>query len=220
MGNSVKIGVFITVLFFCYICQAQNDSITRKTESHYKLKLSSNSSVIYPGISTGIEIPVHYITEPELIRKSEKRAFFKTRFVSANLSWYHHPEFHDNLYFTVEWIMRRTRSGGFTSEFSGGPGYSRTYLAGTIYTVNESGDISVIKNAGYNYALVTIGGGLGYDFSVKRKIPVSVFSKINMLSMFPYNSTIYFRPVLEIGIRYASVCANGIRRKGSVLYPK
>jgi hypothetical protein len=25
---------------------------------------------------------------------------------------------------------------------------------------------------------------------------------MNIISMFPYNSTIYFRPVLELGIRY------------------
>jgi hypothetical protein len=88
------------------------------------------------------------------------------------------------------------------SEFSFGPGFSRTFLGGTTYKVDDIGNISVIKLAGYNYALITIGGGFGYDFSMKKKLPFSAFAKMNLISMFPYNSTIYFRPVLELGIRF------------------
>ena len=83
-----------------------------------------------------------------------------------------------------------------------GPGFSRTFLGGTTYRVDDRGNISVVKLAGYNYALITIGGGLGYDFTAKKQLPVSGFAKMNLILMFPYNSTLYFRPVLEIGIRY------------------
>jgi hypothetical protein len=98
--------------------------------------------------------------------------------------------------------MRRTNNKGFISEFSFGPGFSRTFLGGTTYKVDDNGNISVIKLAGYNYALITIGGGFGYDFSLKKQLPFSTFTKMNLISMFPYNSTVYFRPVLELGIRY------------------
>ena len=126
----------------------------------------------------------------------------KNRFISGNLNWYHHPDFHDNLYLTAEWLMRRTRNTGFVSEFSAGPGFSRTFLGGTTYKVDDQGNISVVKWAGYNYALITIGGGLGYDLTVKKQLPVMAIAKMNLIVMFPYNSTMYFRPVLEIGIRY------------------
>jgi hypothetical protein len=138
------------------------------------------------------------------VLKNQKivRYFTKGRFISGNLNWYHHPDFHDNLYLTAEWVMRRTRFTGFISEFSVGPGFSRTFLGGTTYKVDDNGNVSVIKLAGYNYALITIGGGFGYDFSMKKQLPFSAVAKMNLISMFPYNSTIYFRPVLELGIRY------------------
>ena len=198
----LKPGIFILFLFSFLICQAQNDSINNLQVRRINLKLSSNSSVIYPGISAGIEFPVFQIRNQTWIVKSVSRSFYRSRYISGNISWYHHPEFHDNLYLTAEWIMRRTRSGGFISEFSCGPGYSRTFLSGTTYKVRDNGAVTIIKNAGYSYALITLGGGFGYDLSMKKKIPVSVFSKMNLISMFPYNSTLYFRPVLEIGIRY------------------
>jgi hypothetical protein len=199
----LKTGFLISFVLFNLMCTAQTDSLPALPDSHFNIQLSSNSSIIYPGISTGIEFPVLRQKNPLLIYKSATRSFFRERFISGNISWYHHPEFHDNVYLTVEWIMRRTRSGGFISEFSAGPGFSRTFLTGTTYKVSSAGDISVVKNAGYNYALVIFGGGFGYDLFMKKKIPVSVFSRLNMILMFPYNSTLYFRPVLDIGIRYA-----------------
>ena len=198
----LKTGICILFIYCCPYCQAQSDSIIKPSNSHFNLKLSSGSSVIYPGVSTGIEFPLHPYNCKGLITKPDNRSYYKCRFISGNLSWYHHPGFHDNLYFTAEIVMRRTRQGGFFSEFSFGPGYSRTFIAGTTYKENENGDISVVKHAGYSYAVITFGGGFGYDFSLKKQIPVSVFSKMNLLSMFPYNSTIYIRPVLELGFRY------------------
>jgi hypothetical protein len=199
----LKSGIIILFLFSYLLCQAQNDSINNLPESSFNLKLSYNSSLIYPGISAGIEFPVFQLRNQAWIVKSVTRSFYRRRYISGNISWYHHPGFHDNLYLTAEWIMRRTRSGGFTCEFSAGPGYSRTFLGGTTYMVSDNGAVKIIKNAGYSYALITLGGGFGYDFSMKNKIPVSVFSKMNLISMFPYNSTFYFRPVLELGVRYS-----------------
>jgi hypothetical protein len=98
--------------------------------------------------------------------------------------------------------MRRSGTGGFFSEFSPGLGYSRTFLGGTTYEVNDNGDVKIEKNAGYNYALVTVGGGAGYSFYKKKGIPLSVYSRLNVLMMFPYNSTIYLRPAIELGVIY------------------
>ena len=198
----LKAIIPILVIFYCALCQAQCDTIIRTPDHHINLKLSYNSSLIYPGISAGIEYPVNPFIKSGFLRQHKNKSVIIERFISGNLNWYHHPGFHDNLYLTAEWVMRRTSMRGFISDFSFGPGYSRTFLGGTTYKVNDYGDISVIKLAGYNYALITIGGGLGYDFSTKKQLPFSALARMNLLSMFPYNSTIYLRPVMEFGIRY------------------
>jgi hypothetical protein len=151
----------------------------------------------------GIEFPLPHFDVKMLNIQKPWRSYKKGKFILAGINWYHHPGFHDNLYLTAEWVMRRTRSTGFVSECSAGPGFSRTFLGGTTYKVDDRGNISVVKLAGYNYALMTIGGGLGYDFALKKHLPVSGFAKMQLILMFPYNSTIYFRPVMEIGIRYS-----------------
>jgi hypothetical protein len=198
----LKPGIFILALFYCTFCQAQCDSINGLPARRINLKFSYNSSVIYPGMSTGIEFPVNNVNVQVYKNQKPARCIRKGKYVSANLNWYHHPDFHDNLYLTAEWVIRRTRFTGFISEFSAGPGFSRTFLGGTTYKVDDNGNVSIVKMAGYNYALVTIGGGFGYDFSLVKRLPFSAVAKMNIISMFPYNSTIYFRPVIEFGIRY------------------
>jgi hypothetical protein len=199
----LKAGIFILTFLSCYLCHAQNDSIGKISDSKYNLKLAYLSTLIYPGASIGIEFPLQKLNAGMVEKHKKNRSVYKSRFISGNVNWYHHPDFHDNLYVTAEWVMRRTNSNGLISEFSGGPGFSRTFLGGTTYRVNESGDIAIVRLAGYKYALLTIGYGLGIDFSVKKKIPYSAVIKMNLISMFPYNSTIYIRPVLEIGLRYS-----------------
>jgi hypothetical protein len=218
--DMLKTSIIIFTLFYCVACCAQCDSINDSSARHISFKLSYNSSLIYPGISTGIEFPFKNVNVQ--LYKNEKpiRCIRKGKFISGNINWYHHPDFHDNLYLTAEWVMRRTRYTGFISEFSIGPGFSRTFLGGTTYKVDESGNISIIRLAGYNYALVTIGGGFGYDFSMMKRLPFSTVAKMNLISMFPYNSTIYFRPVLELGIRYTPVRSKNKIIKGPVSISK
>jgi hypothetical protein len=197
----LKIYISIIVVFGCTLTSAQSDSISSLNKSAYSLKLSYNSSLIYPGMSAGIDIPLKALNAGIVVKYKKNRFIARERLISGNINWYHHPYFHDNLYLTVEWVMRRTNSNGLVSEFACGPGLSRTFLGGTTYRVSESGEVSVVKLAGYTYALFTIGGGIGYDFSVKKKKPISAVAKMNLISMFPYNSTVYVRPVLELGVR-------------------
>jgi hypothetical protein len=200
----LRVQIVILTIFNCLLVQAQTDSISNAS-LHTDIEFSYLSTLIYPGIRTGIEFPVPLVKPNEIVKIKEhkkNKTIKKEHFVSANLNWYHHPDFHDNVYITAEWVMRRTRNTGFISEFSCGPGFSRTFLGGTTYRVTDQGDISVEKLAGYNYALITAGGGIGIDLSMKKQIPFLAIAKMNLISMFPYNSTIYFRPVLEFGIRY------------------
>jgi len=180
----------------------QTDSLNSKNNISSNLSISFNSSLIYPGIRIGIEFPVCSVNLTKNNNTERAGSICKDRFISANTGWYHHPGFHDNIYFTAEWTMRRTQKNGFFTEFSFGPGYSRTFLGGTTYRVDNNGKVNIIKAAGYNYALIIAGGSLGFDFSEKKGTPVSLFSKFDILTMFPYNSTVYFRPVIELGIIY------------------
>jgi hypothetical protein len=200
MKNKLKI---IVVLFIGNICFSQSDSTTTfKEKMSSNLKISYNSSLIYPGMRVGFETPIKRIELFKTNNSGNTKHIFKDRFLTANLSFYHHPTFHDNVYLTVGYTMRRTRDKGFFTEFCPEIGYSRTFLDGTTYNVTDDGAVFIKKFAGYNYTLASLGFGLGYDFSKTKTKPFSIFYKLNMITMFPYNSTLYVRPAMEIGVIY------------------
>jgi hypothetical protein len=215
--NLKRILSALIFLFFTLLCFPQRDSLNSKAYVSSNISLAFNGSLIYPGIRSGIEIPVS--TADLIISQKSKdpKLMTRDRFITLNAGWYHHPDFHDNLYLTAEWRMRRTSEGGFFSDFSPGIGYSRTFLGGTTYEVNDNGDVIIKKLAGYNYALVTVGGGAGYNFSEKKGIPAALYSRLNILMMFPYNSTIYLRPAIELGIIYKPVCFLPVKVKRKII---
>ena len=194
----VRIRIAILLLMISVLCGAQIDSTNLLHRNGTSLNISYNTSVIYPGFCSGIEFPV----KPGKYKKLINKTIITDRLIEGNINFYHHPYFHDNLYLTASWIMRRTNSKGLISEFSVGPGLSRTFIGGTTYEVLENSEVSIKRMSGYYYALLSLGGGFGYDFSIKKQLPVSVFTNFKLISMFPYNSIVYIRPVLGIGLRY------------------
>ena len=198
----LRTGFFILFILRVSFCQAQEDSIPKQPIHKYDLKSGFLSSLIYPGASFGFEYLIIRKDPQHSKRNQDVRILSRDRYISASLNWYHHTEFHDNFYLTIEWVRRKTKPSGYFSEFSFGPGFSHTFMGGTTYKVDNYGNVYIVKLAGYNYALLTVGGGGGYDYSIKKNLPYLIFAKMNMICMFPYNSTLYFRPVIEFGLRY------------------
>lgn len=195
----MKLPLFMLLLAFPLGGLAQPPNPFASATPASEIRLSYVGTIVYPGLKVGLAIPIKQIS---LSKQGGQKYLLKDRHLVVNLSGYHHPDFHDNLYLTVEWQMRRTKSSGWFTEFSPGLGYSRTFLGGTTYRVADNGEVSIKLAAGYGYVLATVGGGLGYDFSVKEARPLTAFFRANVLVMLPYNSFVYARPTAELGLTY------------------
>ena len=196
----LKSGLFIILLIFPGILSAQALEKQDTERKSANVKLAYNSSVIYPGIRTGIEFPTEIINLDKTRKNGRHLSLKIERFFTLNAGWYHHPDFHDNVYPTLGYSIRRTSSNGFMTELSPEAGFSRTYLGGTTYRVDDSGKVSIEKHAGYTYFLMSFSSGLGYDLSVRHTRPVILYMKGSLLMMLPYNSTVYLRPAIETGV--------------------
>jgi hypothetical protein len=166
------------------------------------LSLASNSSLLYPGLKGEVALPIKTVEVIRLRKASVPKVFTRDLFLTTSLNWYHHPTFHDNVYLTAGLLKRRTAASGFLTETSAEIGVSRTFLAGTTYQVTDEGRISIEKAAGHYYAAATVGAGVGYDIGKRGTLPLALYSKLNLLTLFPYNSTFYIRPTLELGLVY------------------
>ena len=199
-----KISISILLIFltnvyinFSYSQNKEQNEILLSSN----LKLAYTGSLIYPGLKGGLEIPAL----SKIIQKDKKKESPKTtrkhQFLTLNVGWYHQPDFHSNLYTTIGYTFRKIRQKGLFTEWGVEVGYSRTFLANTTYSVSKNGKVSS-KNSGYNYMICSSGTGIGYDFRKTKLVPISLYGKLNILFMAPYNNTFYVRPNIEIGVIY------------------
>lgn len=189
-------------LFLGLVCLHTTQAQDNLGFSNASIKGAYMGSVTLPGLKIGVEIPTKIITKNKQ-RSWGTKTILKERYWTLNLGFYHHPNFHSNLYLLAERQFRRQYSKGFFVEFSPGVGYSRTTLDGPTYALNADGsDVTKKSAVGYNYIMYSLAGGLGYDFSKTKNKSFKVYAKPSLFAMSPYNSTFYLRPTYEIGMIY------------------
>ena len=188
--------IFTIILFFSSQIFVKAQNSVEYTPSN-GLRLSYMGSVTYPGFKLGFERASKSNAAPGQLL-SEK-PFTRERYISYSLGVYHHPTFHDNLFAQVEWNLRRQRNKGMYYEFAPGAGFSRTFLQGATYGVDSSGEVSKVPMAGNFYALLSVSGSMGYNFSLKGNLPGKVFLKPGLIFLLPYNKLAYTRPTVEVG---------------------
>jgi hypothetical protein len=191
----------IFILLLLLICQHVVEAQKKFDFSQTGIKVAYMGSVTLPGFKVGVELPIKVITKTKQ-RSWGTKTILKERYWTLNLGFYHHPDFHDNLYLLAERQFRRQYSNGFFMELAPGVGYSRTFLGAATYALDPDGTVSKKSFVGYNHLMLSAAGGLGYDFSKTKNLPFKCFLKPSILVITPYNSTLYFRPTYEIGLIY------------------
>lgn len=176
---------------------------------HHKLGYIPNTainagligSVIFPGFTIGLERP-YKVTYYEKFKKKKTKTFFQEKLISFNYSMYHQPNYHTNNFLTASWISRKQKLSGWYFETSTGLGISRTFVDGASFTVSDNGDISKIPLSGNWYALASFGLSWGYNANLKLQKPYSIYLRHQWFMLFPYNSFVMPRPVIELCLKY------------------
>jgi hypothetical protein len=191
------------ILLMLSVALASNAQISSKPQMpQTSIKAAYLGSIVYPGFKVGIERP-YKVIQVEKHRKNGTKTILKERSLTANLGFYHHETFHNNFYLLFERQKRRQKMNGWFSEIAPGLGYSRTFLGGTTYKVDENGEVSKKSAAGYNYVMASVAFGGGYNFAMKKDLPIKAYYKVSLFTMFPYNSFVYLRPTVELGATYS-----------------
>ncbi len=192
--------IFFTIINFSLWSQKSRVTVPIGIVNDKYIKAAYLGSIIYPGFKIGIEFPM-YAKETTITKQSGKvKVKLKERFITANLGFYYHKTFHANWMLSTEWQLRKTKQNGWFTEWASGIGYSRTVLDGTTYKVSDVGDVKIVKFAGNSYFLMSIHGGFGYDFMVKKQKLIKLYFKSGLFVLAPYNSFIYPRFSAEIGV--------------------
>lgn len=193
----MKYHILLTIAVFLFfpllvLAQSKNDL------SANGISLSYMGSINSPGFKVGyVKLLNSYVSSTDTLKIS--KSYSKERYLSYNLGMYHHPTFHNNIFTQIEWNIRRQRNKGFFFEFAPGAGLSRTFLSSPTFEVDNAGNVSKVPMAGNFYALLSVSGSMGYNFSLRGNLPGKVFLKPSLNFLLPYNKLMYTRPTVEVG---------------------
>ena len=100
-------------------------------------------------------------------------------FIQENITWYRD--------------YKRYTQKELAEEFKVTVGKIKTYEAAT------DGNFNRVRFAGGNAFMPTISIGVGHDLSVRKKVPLAWYVRLNVMQQRPYNTSNLIRFALEAG---------------------
>ncbi len=120
--------------------------------------------------------------------------------IAPSLAAYRHPQNHIGFILSPELTYRRVGRRGGLFDLSVAPAYFRYFLDGYTYKVGQNGDFERVRLAGGSAFMPTVSVGVGRDLSVKHHLPLSWFTRLNVMQQRPYNVSQLTRFSLEAGV--------------------
>ena len=218
MGKSTLILLLI-LFFICLIplsIQAQNKRKPKKDDGYTTSRkilepipfhLSSLGSLKFYGLKFGIDYPFKMTEIRGFLNGTQGERTMIERYVSADVGIWHFNGIHENVFFSTEFTLRFINSSGYYFQLS--PlGVGVNYLMPSFVKNHIIQDSVPANNKVYITPSVSMG--VGRDFSFRRagkRLPLMVYLKGGVCSMFPFKKIGYIFPTAEAGL---AVRFNGI----------
>ena len=181
-------GKLILLAFLLITLPVITEARTNPDSTHYfklPVRISLGSQVVgfpYENLFSSFN-PTFSIGTEFRYNKSEKHRIYQT----LNLGFSSSPQIGYKLMLNSDFCYRYTHSSGVFADISIGLGLANQYHPRETYKYNEAtGEYDHVKDRGVFGLMLGYGMSLGYDFSRKTRIPVSVFVKNTFFVQSPY----------------------------------
>lgn len=186
------------ILIVCLTTISKLLAQTLRPQSIYASYLGE--TVTHPGLKVGVNYQLKSWDKTKIKKSRNEKLIHKSVDLSPSISFYYHKDYQTGLFVLPELSYSRKNVKGNYITYAIGAGYMRTFIP-NVYDLNSNGEIEKI-HVGYNYFITNYSITFGKDLSIKRKIPLSIYIKPQLMYAIPnYSNGIkYF--VLELGLNY------------------
>lgn len=154
------------------------------------------------GATAGATLPIgsRHFTITKKGRQKEKYSDFIT---ASDAGFYRYPFNHTGVFLFQSVGYRHYKTKPYYFEWLVTVGALRTFYDGTVYSVNENGDVTKLPHYGRLYAITGFTAVFGHDFERSLKpIPVSVLLQPSLWIQYPYNSFVLPHVSLQLSVSY------------------
>lgn len=157
-------------------------------------------TVTHPGLKFGVSYQFKRWDKTKIRRSGNEKVIQKSIDFSPSIGLFYHKDYQTGLFVLPELSYSRKNIKGNFQSLAIGAGYMRTFIP-NVYDLNSNGAIEKI-HVGYNYFITNYSITFGKDLSIKKKIPLCIYIKPQLIYATPnYSKGIkYF--AMELGVNY------------------
>ena len=200
--NLLSIMFLFSLLFFSLISSIYAQEEQAKPKKQFPLEFSffnhASSSpfdstildILHPGFSLGTEF-------------TYKEGRFSKFYQGLSLGYFYHEIIAKGLFLQTTGGYRYTTGLGFFGDLTVGLGYLLYFHPGQVFKLNDQGEYEPAKSPGKSALMISFSLGVGYDFSRKAKLPLSIFIRYQPFGQTPYSNkeSWWLHAMLHVGIR-------------------
>jgi hypothetical protein len=196
-------NVFLLFLFFFYyIPSSYSQDNPDRSKKQFPLEISFFNSassnpfnstildILHPGFSLGTEY-------------TYKEGRFGKFYQGLNFGYFYHEIIAKGFFIQTTGGYRHTTGFGLFGDLSIGLGYLVYFHPGEVFKLNDQGEYETAKSPGKSALMLSFSIGLGYDFSRKTRLPLSIFIRYQPFAQTPYSvkESWWLYAMLHTGIR-------------------
>ena len=156
--------------------------------------------ITHPGVKLGFDWNLLMI-EKTKEKKKRIKTIRKILLVTPSIAYYSHKASHKGLIISTDLAWRRYCKRMFYREVSLGIGYFRKFNSGETWETIDAARVTNINSSSSGYFAPSISFAFGKRFTVKKAMPISVFTKLNTNVLSGYNACAVAEFSLELGAR-------------------
>ncbi|MCL2008188.1 MAG: hypothetical protein FWG77_08900 [Treponema sp.] len=166
-----------------------------------------STNLVYGQIKKVVPINISYFGETLVhpgITIGYENTFYRSFIFTVSMGTHIHQRNHTGLFFNAGLNWRHTFPIGYSMEFGLGLGYLHAWAhGGSIYTVDDAGDVSIKRNFGRPHFMPSVKLGLlGWDFRNNTDIPLRLNADLIVFGRYPFNNFIMPHMAFNIGGTY------------------
>jgi len=141
------------------------------------------------GTAAGVDFPVRSKVVFTKNKAGEETTKYSDLIIASNIGFYRYPYNNTGIYLFQSIGKRYHKEKTYYFEWLASIGVMRTFYDGTVYSVDNNGNVKILNDFGKYYAITGFAAVFGHNFERSTKPrPFAIDIKPSLWIQYPYNS--------------------------------
>ena len=143
------------------------------------------------GAAAGVDFPIRSKVIFTKNKTGEEKAKYRDLIIASDIGFYRYPFNNSGIYLFQSIGKRYQKEKPYYFEWLASIGLLRTFYDGIVYSVDNNGNVKILKDFGRYYATTGFAAVLGHNFERSSyPKPFAIDIKPSLWIQYPYNSFI------------------------------